>query len=74
MKMTPCRGCGKPMVFAEMMDKKKIPLDPRAPVYRIVTADADGTPLIVERDREVYVTHFATCPKASEFSGGKKTP
>jgi hypothetical protein len=73
MKTTPCSGCGKPMVFSETMDKKKIPLDSRAPVYRVVTQAEDGTPLIVERDRYAYVTHFATCPKASDFSAGRKT-
>jgi hypothetical protein len=62
------------MVFAETMDKKKIPLDIRAPVYRVVTEDADGTPLIVERAIASFVTHFATCPKASDFSGGKAKP
>jgi len=39
-----------------------IPLDTVAPVYR-QTGEAR-----VERDRKAYVTHYATCPHASEFS------
>lgn len=72
MKTTPCKGCGKPIVFADTMDKKTIPIDPRPPVYRAVTMSDDGTPLIVERAMLHYVSHFATCPKASEFSGKGK--
>ena len=71
MKTTPCRGCGKPIVFGETMDKKKIPLDPRPPVYRSVTMADDGTPLIVERAMLIYVSHFATCSVANQFSRKK---
>lgn len=74
-----CRGCGKPIVWIEL-DGKKIPLDPRAPVYRVWPADDGGlrTPQTGERapqkSTETYlaplymVSHFATCPKASDFS------
>jgi hypothetical protein len=48
-----------------------VPLDPRAPVYAITVSDQDGTPTDAVRLRAAYVSHFATCPKASEFSGGK---
>lgn len=76
-KTTPCKGCGRPMVWGETEEKegggaKAIPLDPRAPVYRILRHDLNGTPVIV-RDKGAMVSHFATCPKASQFSASAKT-
>ena len=65
-----CRGCGKPICWGVTADGKRIPLDPRPPVYRIVN-DAGGNE-VVERDKNAMVSHFATCPKANEFSGGRK--
>ena len=73
MDTTPCRGCGKPIVFGETSDGKNIPLDPRPPCYQI-TEIRDSLPIKVaaRRNRMAMVSHFATCPKASEFSGSKK--
>ncbi len=59
-------------MWGETPDGKRIPLDPRPPVYQIgaVAIDA-GTP--ITRDYGAMVSHFATCPKASQFSGrGRK--
>jgi hypothetical protein len=66
-----CRGCGKPIVWAVLVDGKKIPLDPRPPVYDQIGTAKDGSPM-VQRARTCMVSHFATCPKASEFSGSRK--
>ena len=69
--MVNCRGCGKKIIWGETEDGKKIPLDPRPPVYEVLrTASGEKTPII--RRTDCYVSHFATCPKASEFSGSKK--
>lgn len=67
MRESPCKGCGKPIVWATSRDGKKIPLDPKSVVYR-VTAVED----IVWCDRvtDVMVSHFATCKNANRFSGG----
>ena len=65
--MSDCKGCGKPIVWGITADGKKIPLDPRPPIYRFDGHDATR----IERVMDVYVTHFATCPKASQFSGSK---
>lgn len=61
-----CKGCGKAIVWGETVDGKRIPLDPRPPVYKIL---ATGR---VVRDVTCMVSHFATCPHASQFSAGKK--
>ena len=63
----PCKGCGRPMVKAVMLDEtgkavKFPPLDPKPPVYRIVSVTEGVT--IVERDKRALVSHFATCPDA----------
>lgn len=50
---------------------KWLPLDLKAQVYRI-TEPADGgepTAVVVP---ERYVSHFATCREANQFSGSKK--
>lgn len=79
MKTSPCKGCGKDIVWGVTAEGTKIPLDPRAPVYLAVD---EGDRVLAERDRPGsnvtgqalahYVSHFATCPKASEFGKGRK--
>lgn len=61
-----CRGCGKPIVWGTDENGKRIPLDPRAPVYLVVEG-VNGYEL--KRVPQVLVTHFATCSKAQDFSG-----
>lgn len=69
--MPTCKGCGKKIIWGETEDGKKIPLDPRPPVYHIYRVSNDGKN-IIRRRTDCYVSHFATCPNASEFSGSKK--
>lgn len=70
--MQKCRGCGKEIVFADLVDDqgifigKSVPLDPKPPVYEI---NSDGT---AERRRGAMVSHFATCTEANRFSGSRK--
>jgi len=69
--MENCKGCGKPIVWADIVDEsgiitgKKVPLDPKPPVYVF-----DGNN--AERHRSAMVSHFATCSKANDFIGSKK--
>jgi hypothetical protein len=76
MKTAPCKGCGKPIVFVAAVGvegKRGLhPLDPRPPVYVITVWDQDGTPTEAIRMNTAYVSHFATCPKAGQFSGAKR--
>jgi hypothetical protein len=86
METQPCRGCGKPIVWAALVDErgelvtnengspKCIPLDPRAPVYELKSytdrsLGADGKARECRRISDAYVSHFATCPAANQFSG-----
>lgn len=66
--MSKCRGCGREVVWGVTPDGKRIPLDPRPPVYR-TGALLPGGGVHCERDREALVSHFATCSKAKDFSG-----
>lgn len=65
LKTTPCKGCGRPILWGVTADGKRIPLDPRASVYAYESGKA-------ERLGTAYVTHFATCPHANQFSGRNK--
>lgn len=67
--MTTCKGCGKEIVWAVTAEGRKIPLDPRPPVYSLI-----DTPRGKEAVRTTLamVSHFSTCPNANDFSGSKK--
>ncbi len=70
LKTSACRGCGKPIIWAVTEEGKKIPLDPRPPVYlmQIVLKDDIATGVNAVRDERYAVSHFATCPDANRFS------
>ena len=74
MKTTPCQGCGREIVFANIITAEgkpgKAPLDPRPPVYRI--RQDDRGEVFGEREKDCLVSHFATCPNAARFSGSLK--
>jgi len=73
MKPTPCRGCGRPIVFAINHDTGMvIPLDPKPPVYGVLE-EADGE-IVCKRLERAMVSHFATCSKANDFSGRNRKP
>lgn len=73
-----CQGCGKKILWGITPEGKSIPLDPSAPVYTVVTK-IPGTPRVKllpaseRRELGPWVSHFATCPKASQFSGSSKS-
>lgn len=59
------------MAWGETVDGKRIPLDPIAPVYKVVNT---GLSTRVERAEGSYmVSHFSTCSQANKFSSSKKT-
>lgn len=70
--MTVCKGCGKEILWATTSHGKNVPLDPKALVFSVVKEN--GKLIAVKptpglRGEEFFVNHFATCSKASEFSG-----
>ena len=58
-----CKGCGKPIIWAEMAAGRRAPFDAKAGT--ILLEDKDGTK--GARYVRGHVSHFATCPKADEF-------
>ena len=69
MKESKCKGCGAPIVWGICnVSGKKIPLDLRPQVYRL--SEQEGEVLAIRQSSTVFgVSHFATCPKANNFSG-----
>ena len=67
-----CRGCGKLIVWGLTREGKRIPLDPRPPIYLLMDTGTDGVMVEKTEQHRYMVSHFATCPKASDFSASKK--
>lgn len=67
-----CEKCGCPLGFGETFDHKIIPLDLRAPVYCVTGEKGPGYCDGVVRTHMAFVSHFATCPHANEFSNKNK--
>lgn len=65
----PCKACGRKLAFVPGPNGKAIPLDLQSPVYAIRKDLAGG---MVAEKAEAYVSHFASCSKASTFSRGKR--
>lgn len=62
--MAVCKGCGAEVVWAKTTSGKAMPLDAKAE-RRFILRDENAALV------ETYTSHFATCPKASEFRKGK---
>lgn len=66
-----CKTCGKTIVWAISPSGANIPLQP-VPGY-LVEVGASGMPCAARTDAPVYISHFLTCPQASQHSKkGKK--
>ena len=58
---TTCRGCGAEIIFMKSQNGKPVPCNPK--LETIVTVQGNVI--------KGYITHFATCPNASQFRGGE---
>ncbi len=77
-----CRGCGAPMIWGQMEDGTWVPLDPKPAVYRLVEFTDLFAGAVAKAVRQpaaqlgvaggFAVSHFATCPKASDFSRSQR--
>jgi len=75
MKRSKCKGCGKEIVWGTTQNGKKIPLDPKPPVY--FYREPTGGMFEIKkfdtvRHESCMVSHFATCSKANDFSASRK--
>ena len=75
---TPCKGCGKPIVWGRTAEGVDVPLDPTPATYAVTGQGEDRYRIQRangNKDRAVgqtLVSHFVTCPKAALFSAAAK--
>lgn len=71
MSKSKCKGCGKEITWAfNPSTGKKVPLDMSPPFYALVECPETGNLLARQITRkDIGMSHFATCPKANDFSG-----
>lgn len=85
LRLSTCKGCGRPILWAKLAKGSSVPLDPKPATYIVVEDGGEyhamrPADLLAEANDHrfppvvgVYVSHFATCPKADLFSSsGKK--
>jgi hypothetical protein len=61
-----CRGCGRPIVWAETRTGAKHPFD-GAPIPVTTQPDLFSGRVLAEIDTAITPSHFATCPRAEAF-------
>lgn len=66
--MRPCKACGRNLWIVKGPNGKSLPLDLESHVYEVSVGAAEGA---IAQRINAYVTHFASCTKANEFSGGR---
>jgi hypothetical protein len=80
-KTSVCRGCQRPILWAKTTSGGSVPLDPRAVIFRVVSAEAKDDGEVLSLTAEVdkpellerrFVSHFCTCPQAAAFSRSRK--
>ena len=67
-----CVKCGCPLSFGRTHEGKLVPLDLRSHVYAVVYDRGDPGDIAVVRTELCYVSHYATCKFADEFSKKNK--
>ena len=72
-KTTPCKACGAPVIWIKDQNGTKLPVNKvRVRAYIVTERRSCYLHLDDNEPRLVHVSHFTTCPGASEFSQGKK--
>ena len=72
--MAKCKGCGREILWALNPETgKRVPLDVMAPVYLFIPRSREeGGNECQRAPAQMYVSHFATCSKANDYSGSRK--
>lgn len=66
----PCKACGTQLIFAKNMQGKIVPLEEIKLPKHVYNMQPSGVVQMVGELR-LYVSHFTTCPSASQFSRSK---
>lgn len=65
--MSACRACGKEIFFGITPEGRKIPLNAKPITAFIVDESLKVNGLSLSKPTQVFITHFADCPAASDF-------
>lgn len=71
MRQRTCRECGRRVLFAADANGTIQILDASAPVYSVQLYGQEPEQQTCTRLLQAYVSHFSTCPAASQFSKRK---
>ena len=72
MKMSNCKTCQAPIVWAKNRETgKTVPIDMKPPVYSLFEEE-DGSVTAVNLKTAAGVNHFLTCPDANKHTRGGK--
>lgn len=67
MKTVPCKSCRKLVCWVETAKGKRMPIDPvPSPIGTLVLDDRGVAHVDTRPGRAKFVSHFATCPNASQ--------
>lgn len=58
-----CKSCRKKVIWGVTQEGRRLPLDPKQPVYRIVISQ--GIQISVEKDKEAMIDHSRTCTEVN---------
>jgi hypothetical protein len=62
-----CKGCGKPILWAQSPTVAMIPLSKVANAYEVF----NGKAVKIDTLNGIYISHFLVCPNANQFSKRK---
>ena len=67
-----CNSCGAPVIWAKTKNDKNIPLDPKPVKGGNIELTENRALYVKAGEKELYVSHFATCPNASSHRRASK--
>jgi len=64
-----CKSCRRPIVWAETLNGKSMPIDGTVNDLTPVTSSHDDGRIVFLLDSTINPSHFSTCPQAAQFRG-----